>query len=287
MSEPAQSSPNELWEGIERIGRVALTVAALSYVAGFCVVCLHSAQFGVSSLELLKPYYILAGLWLVLPLVSIAVMTAFAVAVFFSTRSFTANSWKGSLKRFAWALGVWLSLLSIVLAIVARQLPSIRATPDLNQFAEYSHILRELAGSYIWITGFTMFGLMFWRGSRVAAQKQTQALMRSMAVVSAVFLMFVTLEYLVWFSRALFPLIPQSLGGGRPIVVRLISSSASAAGNEPSIVDEAHLSKPCQLLLEQADSFVVRFPSLDGQVLRLEKDAYAGYLIMVPEGGNP
>lgn len=285
MNDPAKSVPNELWEGIERIGRVTLTVAALSYVVGFCVVCIHSAQFGVSSLELLKPYYILAGLWLVLPLVSIAVMSAFAVAVFFSAGWFPADSWKGRLKRFAWALGIWLSLLSIVFAIVARYLPSIRATPDLSQFANYSRVLRELAGLYCWITGFTLFGLMFWRGSHNATQKHAQALMRSMAAVFAVFLMLVSLEYLVWFSRTLFPLIPQSLGGGKPIVIRLISSSVPANGNELSIADEARLSMPCQLLLEQTDSFVVRFPSLNGQVLRLEKDAYAGYL-MVPEGGN-
>lgn len=290
MSETSKSAPTILWDVIERLGKTALAGAALSYVAGYCVVCLHSAQYGVSSLDLVKPHYILAGLWLLLPLASMGVMTAFAVAVMFSVRLSTANatasSWKVKLKRSAWALGIWLSLLSVVFAIVARFLPRIRALPNPNQVVEYSRILRELAGSYLWITGFSLFGLMFWRGSRVATQKETKTLLRSAVAVVGVFLMFVSFEYVIWFSHALYPLIPQSIGGGRPILVRLISSSATVDGGRVPTVDKVRLSQPCLLLLEQADSLIVRFPSLNDQAFRLEKNAYAGYLI-VPEGGNP
>lgn len=272
-SEPAKKAGGKLLEVIESLGKAVLAATALTYVAGYLVVCLHSAQFGVSSLELVKPHYILAGLWLLFPLVSIGVMTTFAVAVMSSSRGLTPNkaprsSWRLWLKRLAWGMFMCLSLLSIMIVALLMLLPRPRALPDIEQIVEYSSTVRELAGSFLWITGFAFFGHMFWRASHTAAHKDKEAL-RSIAVVFAVFLLFVSLEYLIWFSRKLYPIIPQSVGGGRPIVVRLIYPSISADRILP--VAEARLSQPCLLLFEQSDSLVVRFPPQKGQVLRLRK----------------
>jgi len=87
--------------------------------------------------------------------------------------------------------------------------------------------------------------------------------------------------YLVWFTFNVFPLIPQTVGGGKPVIIQLIRS--------PEVLSDlsqlnARLMPKCELLAEDDHTYAVRWSGAEETILRLDRSHYAGYQVVLGRG---
>ena len=91
MEEP--SMPERSWtQRLEQVSKVTLGATGLFYVLGLLVASLHLMRFGVFSLSLVRPHYVVAGIWPVLPLAFLAALIAWTVTAWHDDRPVKASS---------------------------------------------------------------------------------------------------------------------------------------------------------------------------------------------------
>src|SRR5580700_6136656 len=64
------------------LARIGVGMVGLLYVLGFLVVTFHLSQFGVAPVTWLRPQYLLAGIWCLLPNLLFTAALAFAALQF-------------------------------------------------------------------------------------------------------------------------------------------------------------------------------------------------------------
>src|ERR1700687_2555981 len=74
----AESTNPQSGLSIADVGRIGIGIVGLLYVLGFLVVTFHLSQFGVAPVTWVRPQYLLAGIWCLLPVLLFAMGLAFA-----------------------------------------------------------------------------------------------------------------------------------------------------------------------------------------------------------------
>ena len=233
---------------ITRLGVLAL---ALTYPLGILVVSLYLARYTVSPLSLLRVQYVVAGLWLLVPIAAIFALSAWFGIVF---RDSVRDR-----KRTSESVRVWLLFMPVAL---------YRATIAVFGFLVVSGLLAGVAlaplgpgadspvGFLFSLSTLALFGyaalavVLGWAfvimlGGVIGALKSAppapldhptitreDSVLGKVAgaiVVGSLYLMAV-LAYTGNFASSFYPEIPATLGGGKPTMVRFLLRGEDSDG---------------------------------------------------------
>jgi len=100
------------------------------------------------------------------------------------------------------------------------------------------------------------------------------------APVYLALLLMIVLCYAVWFSARVYPLIPFSLGGGKPLIVAFFEGEKKMPDEIQRAGQSSKRSVPYQLLLETDRSFVVVTPSDKERCIEISRDSVGGMVVL-------
>jgi hypothetical protein len=88
------------------------------------------------------------------------------------------------------------------------------------------------------------------------------------------------LAYAVWFSVRIYPLIPFSLGGGKPLTISFFEGDKKMPDEIEKSDRSAKRSVPYKLLITTDRYFVVVSPSSNERALQISRDSVSGIVIL-------
>lgn len=235
----------------------AATVAVVVYVVGVLVVNCDLARFGVVSLDLARPEYVMAGVLAVVLLLTAALvdMLFFAVAVAISGWFRGTLDWRDLGKRIGGYLWVALLLNAVVTALAGRlSFPKPPFLPVLDS----AFLTLLLVASPVTLTiGYIRAGQSF---NSIVEAIWALVLYPHRGAVGVAVLGFIVASvagYATW----VYPELARQFGGGkRPIVTVAISEPlgliADRAG-APLYVGTDNIIGPAFLILETSDRYVL------------------------------
>jgi len=189
-----------LREQIEQWSKIAVASVAIVYVLGFVVHTLYLGSYGVAAVNLLRAQYILAGVWLLAPLVLIG--GCFAWVIFVREQDAEMGVKKTS---------VPVAIVTYIVGVLAASTPFLRFVyvPQLgarDAFAFVMILLFLFASS-----GYVVYASR--SGPNVSVARRLGV---------AVFATFTFLAYTSRFATLLYPAISSVVGGGKPATVRFV-----------------------------------------------------------------
>jgi len=274
-------------------GKALLGSVAGIYVAGYVVRSLYLARYGLLPLEVLRPHYILTGMWFLLPLLVPPGLFVFLIAsgfvAWWQVERTEPKARFAILRRafdsMACLMLILMPLLSaIAIGVGLWALPSelIDMRPLMaNPWA----IVKDLLPMIIMFTvAMALLASVFYSyGRRVDDEADSELRSRApvLGLTGAGIGLTTGICYLVWFTFNVFPLIPQTVGGGKPVIIQLIRS--------PEVLSDlsqlnARLMPKCELLAEDDHTYAVRWSGAEETILRLDRSHYAGYQVVLGRG---
>lgn len=238
------------------------------YLVGFLVVASHLSRYGVSTFSALQLQYLVAGIWALGPPVVHA-------ALMLTSRRFDERAAPEVAGRFNWRrLALSLSLTGI---------PSATFLVLLGLIPNVTHDLSGGMGLRLFL--FYFAGLtcaqLFWISLRADAKTEAWWLNRTHAAPFYLgFLLIVVIGYALWFSARIYPLIPFSLGGGRPLTVEFIEGEKRMPDEIAKTDRSAKRSIPYRLLLATDKSYIVVSSSPNERSLEIDRDSVAGMVVL-------
>jgi hypothetical protein len=122
---------------------------------------------------------------------------------------------------------------------------------------------------------------MLWWSWRADTKRETWLINRSHAApFYSALLLTIVISYAVWFSGRIYPLIPLSLGGGRPLTVVFIEGEKKMPDEIQKTDPAAKRSIPYKLLLSTDKYYVVVAPSPKERSIEVSRDAVVGIVVL-------
>jgi len=122
---------------------------------------------------------------------------------------------------------------------------------------------------------------LLWTSRQADSERETWWRNRSHAAPFYVaLLLMIVLCYVLWFSVRIYPLIPFSLGGGKPLTVAFIEGEKKMPDEIQKADRSAKRSVPYKLLLATDKSFVVVSPSNKELSVEISRDSVAGMIVL-------
>jgi hypothetical protein len=243
----------------------AVAIGAI-YLIGFLVVSANLSRYGVSGFSVLQLQYLIAGGWALAPL---TVPISMYGGESFKERAAPIHS-----KNTYWSRFVFVSLVGSI------------------PFGVFYGLLAALPGighNFTSGMGFRLilFGLAFWicvhyllTSWRVQTENETWLVNRRHAApFYFILLVAIALGYVLWFSARIYPLIPFSLGGGRPLTIAFIAGEKKL----PDLIKtdvSAMRSIPYQLLVTTDKSYVVISQEPNEKSIEVSRESVAGILVL-------
>ncbi len=272
---------------------VGLALGAL-YFFGFIVVMRHLAEFGATSLALLRLQYVVAGFWLFCPIVVVYATTAGVQYSYYLHARAVSHFLKGNTlsRPRHWLLGLMGFGLNLLPAVLYVLVLVVVVTFGLWKFevvmAYISSYQQGLAAVFGFSIGIALLGILTWRSARQIANKESEKNKSENIYGMAFFgslcgLVFIW--YVLYFATNIYPHIPHSLGGGKPVSVVFFLKDSKSMTNGPLISDHSGTkSIPYELLLVTDKVYVVKSPSKGQQSIEINRDAVVGMLVLkIPE----
>ena len=249
---------------LEDATKAGAAIVAVIYLFGFLVNALHLGKYGVSGIGLLRVRYVLAGVWVTLPFVALAMITAMiAYVVTFEYDSKEPRTRRWHMKKLGsvlTSLAGFAIILSLVLSYVWSQVP-ITAVHERGVRAAIGPL--ALLAMLIWFFGAVIYAAVTHRID------ESPRLELVTAVGFSTFLIIAVLAYLVYFASRVYPHLPAVLGGGAPLPVQFVLKGPSTL--QPK--------KPYELLLVTDSAVVVR----DGDhAIEVSRDAIETIIYPAP-----
>jgi hypothetical protein len=94
------------------------------------------------------------------------------------------------------------------------------------------------------------------------------------------FLFMIVVSYTVWFAARIYPLIPYSFGGGRPLAIVFIEGEKKMPDEIKRADPSGKRSVPYKLLLSTDKYYVVVSPSPKEKSIELSRDSVAGMIVL-------
>ncbi len=269
---PSGSHENKFDLNLESVSKLFTISVATIYLFGFLVVMRHLSRYGVSSLTVLKLQYLVAGLWLVMPIVLFTVLYS-------STEAINLLRPRTTLGRHIVGYALLKSVAGLVLLILASFIISEFGFESV--FRQGWKILLAFFGFYLAIETLVWLNWTCWKRTRgTEASDIPWWLDRNLRIFYATLLGLVSLSYLSYFAVHVYPLIPYSLGGGKPLTA-IFLLKAQEKDSLPVIRDGCtSRSVPYKLLLTTDRTFVVLSPDEQGQSIEFNRDAVAGMVVL-------
>jgi H+/Cl- antiporter ClcA len=121
---------------------------------------------------------------------------------------------------------------------------------------------------------------LFWKSRSVRGEGETWWMNRSVAPFYLASLLLIVLYYVLWFSVHVYPLIPFSVGGGKPLTVAFIEGEKKMPDEIQKADQFAKRSVPYKLILATDKSFVVVAPSDKALSVEINRDSVAGIVVL-------
>lgn len=286
------------------IARFGAGIVGSLYALGFLVVTFHLYQYGIAPVTWLRPQYLLAGIWCLLPALVLTAALSFAGLQF-------AEPWiRGSMvvprrtRRYR-------HIVSAIQGFGALLLTFVFISDEVGRILDPSYNRHWVRGSIItWkltalcvgvalcaryaIASFntlTVVGGIPMASSVVTSTESPDAKLVSMRIDRSVALtsfgilavagcLYLILLYVHSFSVSVYSAIPLTVGGGRPQrVVFLIESGIQRPA--PLVVDSTGArSVPYNLLLTTESSYVVESQATGELAIEFKKDAVRGMIVL-------
>jgi hypothetical protein len=243
----AKSTP--LREQLEQWSKIAVAAVAIVYVCGFLVHTLYLGAYGLAAMNLLRAQYILAGVWLLSPLVLIGGCIAWVIFV----REQDAEL--GSKKT------------TVPAAVAGYFVGVLAAIAPFLRFVYMPRIgARDALGLVlIFVLMFACAGLVLY----ASQSSLTVSIARRLGV--AVFATFTFLAYTSRFATMIYPSISSVVGGGKPATVRLVVDPKEALPIDP---------KQSYPLLVATDHSIIVFDH--GRAMEISRDKIKAVLYEAP-----
>jgi hypothetical protein len=251
---------------IESLSNVFAIALGILYLLGFLVVASYLSRYGVSSFSVLQLQYLLAGIWLLGPPIVFSTLTN-------ASRRFDAHvvpevPGKFNWQRFIFSITVtgFPTGILVVLLNMANFLPSM-TWQIFGQFFLFSIFITNLA-QLIWMCRRTPQAEEKWWVNRSHAGPFY------LAALSMLVLLFA-----VWFAGRIYPQIPASLGGGRPLTV-IFFEGEKKMPDEIQRDGATKRSIPYKLVLSTDKYYVVLLPSGKERSMEVSRDSVAGIIVL-------
>ncbi|HLV96123.1 MAG TPA: hypothetical protein VKS44_13100 [Candidatus Acidoferrales bacterium] len=254
---------------VDSFSKLVAVSIGLLYFVGFLVVAGHLSQYGVSGFSVLQLQYLVAGFWSIGPPVGLAL-------VLITARKFEERAAPDiPNKLFNWRrflMGV--SLTQVPYAIYALLLASI---PGILQKMTWGLGIRL----YLFYLVMINCAQLIWMSWRIPTENETWWKNRRHAVPFYLSLLLMTgLAYVLWFSVRVYPLIPFSLGGGRPLTVAFMASEKKFPDGIKADTSTTNRSIPYGLLVATDKSYVVMSPNQNEKSIEVSRDSVAGIVVL-------
>jgi len=252
---------------IDPLSKVFAVALGILYLLGFLVVAAYLSQFGVSSFSVLQLQYLLAGIWLVgPPVLHTSIINAQRR---FNDRVVPEVSGKFNLRRFIFSLlfsglplGIFMALLNLV--------------PGVLQNITWRIGLRYFAFDIITIN----IAELTWMSRQVSPEREKWWMNRSHAApFYLTALCTLVLAFAVWFSVRIYPLIPSSLGGGKPLNV-IFFEGGKKLPDEIRREGSTKRSIPYKLVLSTDKYYVVLSASPKERSMEISRESVAGMIVL-------
>jgi hypothetical protein len=253
---------------IESLSKLFALLLGSLYLLGFLVVASHLSRYGVSSFSVLHLQYLIAGAWVLVPLMVLAVVNLLP-------RRFDERVAPAIPGKFNWR--------GLVISLFFTGIPFLLFMLILNAALSSVGALTWgiLIRPYLFYVVTSNLAQMFWMSWRTETGKETRWMNRSHAApFYLAFLLVVMLGYTVWFSARIYPLIPFSLGGGRPLTVVFVEGDKKMPEEIQRTEGSIKRSIPYKLLLSTDRYYVVVAPSPKERSLEVSRDSVAGMVVL-------
>lgn len=261
----APDEQNEILSALERVSKLVGFSAAFIYLAGFVVVSRYLSRYGVYSLSIFQLQYLVAGTWAVAPLVGITLTLR-------SSQQFGGTAWE-KWGRFTWRrLAVISTVTTLPFGLALGAVAGLFGDVEGLKWAAIS----RLALSY-WILANCIDAA--WISWRVKPEFETWWANRKAVSFYLTLLGVLFFIYILYFAGAVYPGIPFSLGGGRPLSVMFLSGEKSLPDG---ILRDgtSHRSIPYKLIAVTDKSYIVLSQNKNEQSIEFNREAVQGMVIL-------
>jgi hypothetical protein len=257
---------------VDLLSKCAALAVGVIYLVGFLVVSAQLSRYGVSSFSVLRLQYLIAGGWVLAPPI---IFISFYGGESFKERAAPAHSEKADWPRFLFVSVVGIIPFSVLFALLA-------AIPGIWENFTWGMGFRLFLFYFAaWICGHYL--LTSWR---VQTERETWLVNRRHAApFYLILLVAITLAYVFWFSARIYPLIPFSLGGGRPLTIAFIAGEKKLP-DEIKVDISLKRSIPYQLLVTTDRSYVVLSQDPNEKSIEVSRDSVAGIVVLEEPHGK-
>lgn len=264
ITNPQTASEVSLLESLSKL--LALTLGLL-YVTGFLVVAFYLSRYGASSVSVLQLQYLVAGTWVLGP--PAAYGSLLHVERRFERRA--APETKG----FNWRRFVMSTVLTGIPSGVFMVL--LASIPGVFQGITWQIGLRLFSFFFAMVA----LSQLFWMSRQADPERETYWMnRRDAAPFYLASLMVTVLCYALWFSARIYPLIPFSLGGGKPLTVVFFEGEKRMPEELRKADQSARRSAPYKLLFATDRYFVVLSPSEKERSIEISRDSVSGMVVL-------
>lgn len=261
-----RSTDRALFEWVSRLFGVSL---GFVYLVGFLVVMRHLSRYGVSSFSIFQLQYLVAGVWVVAPIVVLRFMQIASQR--FVDRALSVDR---EAERISWRRrAIVASAAAIPGGLVIASMAIFAGNPE-------GFSLRISALLYLFYLALAWSADLL-RLSRKApahlAQKWWASSHTSLFYASSLVSIF--LLYVIFFAIQVYPLIPYSLGGGKPLTVVFLLGEKEV----PDILardKSSHRSVPYKLLAATDKTFVILPTDHNQQSIEFNRDSVLGVVVL-------
>lgn len=251
---------------VDRISKSLAVSVGLLYLAGFLVVTSYLSRYGVSSFSVLQLQYLVVGVWVLGP--PVALISLRHAEYKFEERATQYFPGIFNWRRFAITtlltgvpFGVWFGV--------------VAGVPGFYEDMTWR------AGLYWWVflLGLQACFYLVLTSWRIPKDKENWFVNRHAVPFHLSLLASVLIVYVLWFSIQIYPLIPFSLGGGRPLNVVFISSEKQLP--QGIVKDGASgRSIPYRLLMVTDKSYVVLSPIQNEESIEFGRESVQGMIVL-------
>lgn len=269
QEEPSAGSERSMNQSlIEWVPKLLGASVGFIYLVGFLVVTRHLSSYGVSSFSVFQIQYLVAGVWVVAPIVLMELMQIAAQR--FTDR---ALSDRREVDTINWRRRLIVPLMTSV--------PGGLLIGAAAAFVGNIEGVSWQVGVFLFIfyIAMTGTGVFLWAAWKSPPNRPTWWVNRHAAPFYATLLMSIFLTYAFFFAVRVYPLIPYSLGGGKPLTVVFLMGDRNvpdflAAGKS------SHTSAPYKLLATTEKTFVILPPDPNQESVEFNRDAVLGVVVL-------
>jgi len=267
---------------VESLTKLSLALAGLAYILGLIVTALYLAQYGITALNLIRIQYILAGAWLLVPLLIVAL---FWIGIFSVVSSiieptrFVLNQSKWSADFNRRSFLVKETGKAVVISVILAYMLYASLRLMVREFMPNSPLLTLFAALYKSFSGITVLMLLslmclpFLRAP-MATLRPSYSIYSAMNISFACIGVISSFAYISYFTNNLYPSIPAVLGGGLPTPIQFILKqdvADSLTGARAAWFSQEHY-----LLLATDRAYIVLNPDNPTQAVEIPRDIFNG-----------